>query len=158
MQSNPQVFVNSTENGIKRVKKENYAFLVESIANEYDRYRDCELIQIGDFLDTKSYAFGLTKGSVWREKISNAILMLEDKGKIEEIYQKWWRKVDALDCEQKLKLTQVPQFNISNLAGLFILLFIGMVVAFFLALIEHAFKKNKTNIPTSKVRIKQRAL
>jgi hypothetical protein len=137
------VLVNSTQDGIRRVKESNYAFLVESIVNEYARYRDCELIQVGDFLDTKSFAFGLPKGSKWREKISNAILMLEETGKIEEIYYKWWRKRDSLDCDQNVKSTQMParfesQFNVANLSGLFLLLFAGMIVACVFCVIEKA--------------------
>ena len=53
MSNNPDVFVQSTEEGVDRIKKGGYAYLVESITNEYMRQRDCELIQIGSILDTK---------------------------------------------------------------------------------------------------------
>ena len=53
MSNNPDVFVKSTDEGIARIKKGGYAYLLESTTNEYMRQRDCELIQIGGLLDTK---------------------------------------------------------------------------------------------------------
>ena len=47
MRSNPDVFVKSTDEGIKKVKQGGYAYLLESITNEYLRQRDCELMQVG---------------------------------------------------------------------------------------------------------------
>jgi glutamate receptor, ionotropic, invertebrate len=63
MNSNPEVFVKSTEEGIARVKKGGYAFLIESTMNEYARHRDCELMQVGGLLDTKGYGIGTPAGS-----------------------------------------------------------------------------------------------
>ena len=50
--------VKSSNFGLKKVKKENYAFLCESKFIEYVVERDCELIQIGGLLDEKTYGFG----------------------------------------------------------------------------------------------------
>ncbi len=41
-----------------------YAFLLESTSNEYVRTRDCDLIQIGGLLDSKSYGIGLPTGKI----------------------------------------------------------------------------------------------
>ena len=62
MSSNPDVFVKSTEEGISRIKKGGYAYLVESTTNEYIRQRDCELMQVGGLLDTKGYGIGTPTG------------------------------------------------------------------------------------------------
>ena len=69
--------------------KGNYAFLLESTTNEYFRMRDCDLMQVGDLLDSKSYGLGLKKFSPWREKISNGIIFLQETGKIHTFYDKW---------------------------------------------------------------------
>jgi hypothetical protein len=63
MSSNPDVFVKSTEEGIERVKKGGYAYLVESTTNEYVRQRDCELMQVGGLIDTKGYGIGTPTGN-----------------------------------------------------------------------------------------------
>ena len=62
MSSNPDVFVKSTDDGIARVNKGSYAFLLESTMNEYYRHRDCELMQVGGLIDTKGYGIGTPTG------------------------------------------------------------------------------------------------
>ena len=47
MDSNPGVFVQTYEQGIKRVLQGNYAFLIESPMLDYAVQRDCNLTQIG---------------------------------------------------------------------------------------------------------------
>ena len=63
MRSQPdQVLVKSTDDGIRKVKTENYAFLCESKLIEYMAERDCELFQVGGLLDEKNYGFGTPAG------------------------------------------------------------------------------------------------
>ena len=52
---NPDYFVNSAKEGLERVKKGGFAYLLESTTNDYLRSQDCELIQIGGLLDDKGY-------------------------------------------------------------------------------------------------------
>ena len=56
--NNPDVFVKNSNEGVLRVKKGGFAYLLESTTNEYVRERDCELIQIGGLLDNKGYGLG----------------------------------------------------------------------------------------------------
>uniref|UniRef100_A0A1A9V1S2 Ionotropic glutamate receptor C-terminal domain-containing protein n=1 Tax=Glossina austeni TaxID=7395 RepID=A0A1A9V1S2_GLOAU len=49
-------FTSTYEEGIKRVKESNYAFLMESTMLDYVVQRDCNLTQIGGLLDTKGIA------------------------------------------------------------------------------------------------------
>lgn len=53
MEANPSYFVNSTDEGIERVLKKNYAFFMESANIDYNVQRDCNLTQIGGLLDYK---------------------------------------------------------------------------------------------------------
>ena len=46
---------------------------------------NCILFRIG-------YGIGLSKGSPWRDKISLAILEMQEKGEIQMLYDKWWKK------------------------------------------------------------------
>uniref|UniRef100_A0A1B0FM60 Uncharacterized protein n=1 Tax=Glossina morsitans morsitans TaxID=37546 RepID=A0A1B0FM60_GLOMM len=131
-------FTSTYEEGIKRVKESNYAFLMESTMLDYVVQRDCNLTQIGGLLDTKGiahkyildemkrkatlvtllakasytllqnlywpsgvedarttfgYGIATPKGSPWRDKISLAILELQEKGDIQMLYDKWWKSV-----------------------------------------------------------------
>jgi hypothetical protein len=58
----PSVFVNSYEEGIKRVLEGDYAFLMESTMLDYAVQRDCNLTQIGGLLDSKGYGIATPKG------------------------------------------------------------------------------------------------
>ncbi len=60
------VFVNSTKEGIERVKndKKGYAYLLESTMNEYIAQRDCDLMQVGGLLDSKGYGIGTPQGMI----------------------------------------------------------------------------------------------
>ena len=62
MSQNPDAFVKSSAEGVTRVKKGGFAYLLESTTNEYVRERDCELIQIGGLLDNKGYGLGTPTG------------------------------------------------------------------------------------------------
>ncbi|KAJ8975644.1 hypothetical protein NQ317_003936 [Molorchus minor] len=75
----------------KRVLEGNYAFLMESTMLDYAVQRDCNLTQIGGLLDSKGYGIATPKGSPWRDKISLAILELQEKGVIQILYDKWWK-------------------------------------------------------------------
>lgn len=62
MKSRPNVFVKTSQEGIARVLKGNYAFLMESAMIEYNTQRNCELVQIGGLLDSKGYGIGTPTG------------------------------------------------------------------------------------------------
>ena len=49
----PSVFVKNYKEGVAKVKKGNYAFLMESTMLDYVVQRDCNLTQIGGLLDSK---------------------------------------------------------------------------------------------------------
>ena len=76
MSNNPDVFVTSAKEGIEKVKKGGFAYLLESTTNDYLRYKDCELIQIGGLLDDKGYGIAAPSGSPFIDIISSKILRL----------------------------------------------------------------------------------
>ncbi|XP_070074168.1 glutamate receptor ionotropic, kainate 2 isoform X3 [Drosophila takahashii] len=90
----PTAFTSTYEDGIRRVNQGNYAYLMESTMLDYIVQRDCNLTQIGGLLDTKGYGIATPKGSPWRDKISLAILELQEKGDIQMLYDKWWKNTD----------------------------------------------------------------
>jgi glutamate receptor, ionotropic, invertebrate len=59
---NPSVFINSTNEGIERVRRGQYAFLLESRMIEYITQRSCDLMQVGGLLDSKGYGIGTPRG------------------------------------------------------------------------------------------------
>lgn len=53
MVNNPSVIVTTATEGVEKVQKGGYAYLVESTTNDYLRRKDCQLYQIGGLLDDK---------------------------------------------------------------------------------------------------------
>ncbi|CAH2002859.1 unnamed protein product [Acanthoscelides obtectus] len=117
----PSVFVKTYEDGIKRVLEGNYAFLMESTMLDYAVQRDCNLTQIGGLLDSKGYGIATPKGSPWRDKISLAILELQEKGLIQILYDKWWKNTgDVCNRDEKNKESKANALGIENIGMLFL--------------------------------------
>lgn len=57
----PSVFPKSNDDGVDRVlkSKRSYAYLMESSSIEYQVERHCELMQIGNHLDSKGYGIAM---------------------------------------------------------------------------------------------------
>ena len=69
MSDNKEVMVQTTEDGIRRVResKGKYAFLLESVYNEYFNQRSpCNTMQVGLPLSTKGYGIATPKNSKLR--------------------------------------------------------------------------------------------
>ena len=97
MQSDgPTVFVNSSREGIARVKGGNYAYLMESLMLEYHMGQDCQLQQLGGLLDSKGYGIVLPKGSPLRHIFSKAVLQLQERTILEALKNKWWKRGQAM--------------------------------------------------------------
>ena len=67
--SKESVFVSNTEEGIQRVKKGGYAYLIESVMNEYVTQRNCDLMQVGGLLDSKGYGIGTPRCKCWQKGV-----------------------------------------------------------------------------------------
>ncbi|KFD57020.1 hypothetical protein M513_02277 [Trichuris suis] len=128
--SQPTVFVNSSREGIARVKQGNYAYLMESSMLEFYVERDCDLTQIGGLLDSKGYGIGLRKGSPYRETISQTVLYLQEKTVIAELKEKWWkRRADAKCGANDGKGGTAAELGLQNVGGVFVVMLVGMVFA-----------------------------
>lgn len=57
----PSVFPKSNAEGVERVlkSKRSYAYLMESSSIEYEVERHCDLMQIGNHLDSKGYGIAM---------------------------------------------------------------------------------------------------
>lgn len=59
----PSTFVSSYEEGIRRAKEENYAFIMESASTEYITERDCDLQRVGHVIDYQLLGVMFPKGN-----------------------------------------------------------------------------------------------
>ncbi|XP_059470903.1 glutamate receptor ionotropic, kainate 2-like isoform X1 [Neocloeon triangulifer] len=141
----PSVFVPTYEEGIRRVLEGNYAFLMESTMLDYTVQRDCNLTQIGGLLDSKGYGIATPMGSPWRDKISLAILELQEKGEIQMLYDKWWKNPgDTCTRNDKGKESKANALGVQNIGGVFVVLLCGLALAVIVAIFEFCWN-NKRN-------------
>ncbi|XP_065574695.1 glutamate receptor ionotropic, kainate 1-like isoform X8 [Artemia franciscana] len=140
----PSVFVSAYDEGINRVLEGNYAFLMESTTLDYVVQRNCNLTQIGGLLDSKGYGIATQKGSPWRDKISLAILELQENGIIQMLYSKWWRGTgDICNRDEKKKESKANALGIENIGGVFVVLLCGLALAIVVAILEFCWNSKK---------------
>ncbi|XP_047500229.1 glutamate receptor ionotropic, kainate 2-like [Penaeus chinensis] len=133
----PSVFVQSYDEGVRRVLGGNYAFLMESSMLDYYVQRNCNLTQIGGLLDSKSYGIATPMGSPWRDKISLAILELQEKGVIQMLYNRWWKNTgDTCNREDSNKESKASALGVDNIGGVFVVLLCGLAFAVLIAILE----------------------
>ncbi|PAV89574.1 hypothetical protein WR25_01791 [Diploscapter pachys] len=133
--SSPPVFVNSSKEGIARVKSGNYAYMMESSMLEYHMERDCQLQRIGGLLDSKGYGIALPKGSPLRDILSKTVLQLQERTILEALKNKWWKDKSGNICSHNVEgsAASPPQ----NIFGIFYVLITGLVLAFLISLAEY---------------------
>lgn len=140
----PTVFTSTYEEGFRRVLEGNYAFLMESTMLDYVVQRNCNLTQIGGLLDTKGYGIATPMGSPWRDKISLSILEMQEKGEIQMLYDKWWKKKgDTCERDDKNKYSKANALGVDSIGGVFVVLLCGLAFAVTVAILEFCQKTNK---------------
>ncbi|XP_050440989.1 glutamate receptor ionotropic, kainate 2-like [Adelges cooleyi] len=147
MAKHNSAFVSTYDEGTKKVLEGNYAFLMESTMIDYAVQRDCNLTQISGLLDSKGYGIATPKGSVWRDKLSLAVLELQEKGVIQMLYDKWWKNAaDICIKDEKVKEFKPKPLDLNDLGGVFVFVLCGLTVAVIVAILEfcwHSKKKSK---------------
>ena len=143
----PSVFVHQNSLGYERVKKGNYAFLMESTSIEYEVQRNCELEQIGGLLDQKGYGIATPPDSPYRGFLSEAILSLQESGKLAELKMRWWVeriKAQGIICaEDDGGGAAAAELDIGNVGGVFVVLLAGTAIGCIIVVIEFIWKTKK---------------
>ncbi|XP_073955277.1 glutamate receptor ionotropic, kainate 2-like isoform X2 [Choristoneura fumiferana] len=136
--ANPTVFTNSNDEGKERVlrSKGRYVFFMESTTIEYYTKQDCNLTMVGSKLDSKDYGIAMPKNSRYRIPLNNAILALQESGKLNELKSLWWRKEDAPEesCPTDDK-EEGDEVQMKNTSGIFLVLGLGGILGLITAII-----------------------
>ena len=84
-------FTRTNQEGIYKVRREKYAFILPDTIGEYLSMRPpCDLITLDPFLLTRGYAWGVRKGSELLPKLNSAISLLRKNGVLTRLRRKWW--------------------------------------------------------------------
>ena len=74
-----KTFVDSTKDGVKKARSENYAYITEQPYLEYyNQQKPCNTRLLDNLLQTQGYGIGLQQNSPYTNKISVAILGVSD--------------------------------------------------------------------------------
>lgn len=127
-------FVANYSEGIKRVRDSDgdYAFLLETTANDYANRQDCTTFKAGGDLTSVDYALGMPIGSPWRTQINAALQALEQSGELENIRSKWWDA--AGECPS---MEESHRLGWSDLCFLFLLLPLILLLGLLSLLARH---------------------
>ncbi|XP_078265023.1 glutamate receptor ionotropic, kainate 1 isoform X3 [Rhinoraja longicauda] len=131
----------NNDEGIQRVLTTDYALLMESTTIEYVTQRNCNLTQIGGLIDSKGYGVGTPIGSPYRDKVTIAILQLQEEGKLHLMKEKWWRGNGCPEEENK----EASALGVENIGGIFIVLAVGLVLSVFVAIGEFVYKSRRNS-------------
>ncbi|GAA6102703.1 glutamate receptor ionotropic, kainate 1 isoform X1 [Tachysurus ichikawai] len=133
--------VKNNKEGITRVLTTDYALLMESTSIEYISQRNCNLTQVGGLIDSKGYGVGTPIGSPYRDKMTIAILQLQEEGKLHMMKEKWWRGNGCPEENNK----EANALGVENIGGIFIVLAAGLVLSVFVAIGEFVYKSRQNS-------------
>ncbi|XP_073815886.1 glutamate ionotropic receptor kainate isoform X2 [Musca autumnalis] len=136
MTAHPEYMTSTNAEGVERVEKENYAFLMESTTIEYITERRCSLTQVGSLLDEKGYGIAMRKNWPYRNILSQAVLELQEQGVLAKMKTKWWQeKRGGGACADK-EADGAEELGMPNVGGIYFVLLIGCVAATCFGILE----------------------
>ena len=77
--------MNTTAEGLARVKTGEYAFLWDDSINAYAAATDCNYTNIGPPFEMKGFGIGLPSGTPYKDELSLTILRLGDEGVLSQL-------------------------------------------------------------------------
>ncbi len=105
----PSVMTSTNEEGISRVRREKYAFVIPSTIGDYiSRRKPCDLLTVDSFLMDRSFGLAVRKKSPILDELNRGIAQLHDSGFLDRLYFKWW--IAKGECSD-IKSSKVFSFN-----------------------------------------------
>lgn len=139
----PSAFVSSTKEGLERVKKGNYIFLMESNAIEYAVDRNCDLYQVEGLFNWKGYGIVVNKQKPeLLSDLNMAIAEIQKNGALAKLKARWWlEKDDGNKCSRSQPLHY--QLHASAFDGLYRILLTGILLSLVVAAVEYISSKRR---------------
>nr|AUF73077.1 ionotropic receptor [Anoplophora chinensis] len=144
----PTVFETGNPEGVKRVlnSKRQYAFLMESSSIEYQTERNCELMQVGNTLDSKGYGIAMPTNARYRKAINEVILRLQEMGFLLKLKNRWWKeKNGGGQCKEDKHSDEeaATELGLDHVGGVFVVLAAGVCIALVIAVCEFLWSVRK---------------
>ncbi|XP_020338600.1 glutamate receptor U1 [Oncorhynchus kisutch] len=123
-------FVSSMDEGVRRAKEGNFAFIGESVSLDLVAARHCELVRVHEVIGMRGYSIAGTLGSPMLKNLSVAILELSEAGELAYLRSKWWASSCMADA------AKASPMQPHSLKGMFLVLALGLGLGVLLAVLE----------------------
>ncbi|XP_034240253.1 uncharacterized protein LOC117644748 [Thrips palmi] len=134
--------VATVEEGVHRLRNGTLDILIaDTPILDYYRATDhgCKLQKIGDAINEDTYAVGMAKGFPLKDSVSAVIAKYTNNGYMDILQEKWY---GGLPCFKLANdMAQPRPLGVAAVAGVFILLGLGMAVGILILVVEHLFYK-----------------
>ncbi|XP_075893134.1 glutamate receptor U1 [Nelusetta ayraudi] len=130
-------FVSSMDEGVRRAKEGNFAFIGESVSLDLAVARHCELVRAHEIVGMRGFSIAASLGSPIVKNLSVAILQLSEAGELAYLRSKWW----ASSCMADKGRSSAIQPH--SLRGMFLVLSIGLGLGALAAILELTSKSRK---------------
>ncbi|XP_019902616.2 glutamate receptor ionotropic, delta-1 isoform X3 [Esox lucius] len=138
--------VSSPSEGIRKAKRDSFAFLWDMAVVEYAALTDddCTLTVAGNSMSSKGYGLALQHGSPYRDLFSQKILELQEKGDLDILKQKWWPRKGRCDLDSHSEAQPEGRaLRLHSFAGVFCILAAGLLLACLVAALEIWWSSNR---------------
>lgn len=97
----------------------------------------------------------LSSDSPFRDDINQAILMLKEDRTVQHLKEKWWitnnirigSDGEPVNCTKEKEINvDTPELDMDNVAGVFLVLAVGIAIAIFIGILEFLWNVRKVSI------------
>lgn len=109
----PNSLTSSNQEGLRRVRNENFAYIMPNSIAQYVAVRwPCNLQLVGNFLLNEGFGFAFPKNSRDVPKFNRIIEKFKRRGIIQQLKKKWWN--DTASCSDTSRHYRTASFNRKN--------------------------------------------
>ncbi|KAI1278138.1 Glutamate receptor ionotropic, kainate 3 [Halotydeus destructor] len=132
--------------------QEGFAFITEATQAKYAVVTHCDLTTVGNEFSRKPIALVVQQNSTLKDRLSSAILKLLNERQLESLKEEWWDNYRRV-CEDTKKSSD--GISIHNIGGVFIVIFIGVILACITLVFEYIFLRRKAALEASQTAVTQ---
>lgn len=117
--------------------------MADSPILDYYRGSDhgCLLRRIGESYIEDTYAIGMSKGFPLKDSISALIAKYSSNGYLDILVEKWYGGLPCFREEDHIEIVQPRPLGVAAVAGVYLMLGLGMILGVLILIFEHMFFK-----------------
>ncbi|XP_035708909.1 ionotropic receptor 25a isoform X1 [Folsomia candida] len=117
--------------------QDGFAFLGDATDIRYEVLTSCDVQMVGEEFSRKPYALAVQQGSPLKDQLNDAILKLLNQRHLEQLKERWWNENQFAKKDCPKDDNQSDGISIHNIGGVFIVIFVGIVMACFTLIFEY---------------------